>query len=76
MKKRKIELVPDWKNAWKWFSMHCLVTGVAVQGAWLYVVRTMGDKILSQELSDRIAIITITLLSIGIFGRLIKQGQE
>lgn len=30
-----MKLVPNWKNGWKWLSVHLMVLGGAIQGAWI-----------------------------------------
>lgn len=30
-----MKIVPNWKNGWKWLSVHLMVLGGAIQGAWV-----------------------------------------
>ena len=67
-----MKLVENAKQAWKWLSMQMMVLAVALQGAWdLYGAEL--QKILT---SDQITYVTITLLVVGIVGRLIKQTPD
>lgn len=69
MKLKKPTLVNDWKKAWKWFSVNCMAIATAVQGSYIALPTTMQQTI---PLS-LVASITITLLVLGIVGRLVKQ---
>jgi hypothetical protein len=68
----KLKLIENWRNAWKWFSIHAMVCAAAIQGAWLQVSDDMKAHIPSYLISG----LTIALLILGIVGRVIKQGAE
>jgi len=68
----KLKLIENWRNAWKWFSVHAMVYAAAIQGAWLQVSDDMKAHIPSYLVSG----LTITLLVLGIAGRVVKQGVE
>lgn len=65
----KFELVEDWRNAWRWLSVNCMVLAAALQGAWLYVPEDMKASIPPHITSS----VTVALLIIGVIGRLKKQ---
>ena len=67
-----MNLVDDWKNAYKWFSMHCMVLSASIQGSWCYIPDDMRQSIPQGVVTA----ITIGLLVIGIFGRLIQQKKK
>lgn len=67
-----MSLVDDWKNAWRWFSMNCMVIATAIQGAWVYI----PDDMRAVVPAHLVGIITILLLILGIVGRLIKQDKK
>lgn len=71
MKKLKMELIEDWKSAWKWFSVQCMAIALALQEAWVYVPTDLKSHI-SNDLVDEIA---KWLLVLGIMGRVLKQGE-
>lgn len=68
----KLKLIENWRNAWKWFSVHAMVYAAAIQGAWLQVSDDMKSHVPSYLISG----LTITLLILGIAGRVLKQGVE
>ena len=68
----KFQLVDDWKKAWRWFSMNCMVVAAAIQGAWVYVPDDMREAVPHHIVEG----ITITLLVLGVLGRLVKQGNK
>lgn len=67
----KINLVDDWRNAWKWISVRSMVVAAAIQGTWIFIPEDMRDAIPHGIVSG----LTIGLLALGIAGRLIKQGD-
>ena len=68
----KLQLVEDWRKAWRWFSVNAMVLAAAIQGAWLQIPEDMKASIPPQLLQYA----TIVLLVFGVAGRLIKQGVE
>lgn len=67
-----MKLVPDFKRAWRWISMQCMVVAGAVQGAWLFV----PDDMKATFPKDWLQIITALLLVVGIAGRLVDQTPK
>lgn len=65
-----MKLVDDWKDAWKWISVNCMIIATAIQGAWMYIPDDMRTAIPSGIVN----IVTLILLAAGIAGRLVKQG--
>ena len=72
MKKIKLQLVEDWRKAWRWFSVNAMIAAGAIQGAWLQIPDDMRAHIPEHLISGA----TIALLILGVAGRLIKQGVE
>lgn len=68
----KLELVEDWRKAWRWFSVNAMVLAVAIQGAWLQIPDDMKASIPPHL----VQYCTIALLVFGVAGRLIKQDKE
>lgn len=65
-------LHPNWKQSWKWFSVHSMAISIALLGAW-----TAMPDTLQQSLSPKaIKTITIVILVSGIVGRVIKQPSD
>ncbi len=70
LQRRNMKLVSDWKQAWKWISVNCMVIATAVQGAWMYI----PDDMKAEVPHNIVHILTMLLLVLGLAGRLIKQG--
>ena len=68
----KLQLIDDWRKAWKWFSVNAMLLAAAIQGAWLQIPDDMKTHIPPQLVQYA----TIALLILGVAGRLIKQGVE
>jgi hypothetical protein len=67
----KLNLVEDARKAWKWISVQCMAWAVAIQGAW-----EMAPEDLKAGMPPKlVTYITVTLLVLGIAGRLVKQGK-
>jgi hypothetical protein len=67
----KLEIVEDWKHAWKWISMWCMTIAMAIQGAWTFIPDDMKASIPHSIVEGA----TVALLGIGIVGRLTKQTK-
>lgn len=74
-----MKLVDNWKKAWKWFSMHCMAAAAAIQAlyeaiqkAWISIPDDMKVTLSHTLVSG----ITIGLLVLGIFGRIVKQDKD
>lgn len=63
-------LVPDWRQAWRWFSIQLLALTGALQVAW----ETLPADALSVIPQDWRGYITLGLILAAIIGRLIDQG--
>lgn len=66
----KFELVDEWRSAWKWISVNCMVLAGAIQGAWVYIPEDMKASIPPHLVSG----VTVSLLLLGVLGRLKKQA--
>lgn len=69
---KKWNLVDDWKQAWCWISVKCMVLGAAIQGAWLFIPDDMKATIPPNV----VQIATLGLLAIGVVGRITKQPER
>lgn len=67
--KRKIELVPDWRKAWRWVSVNCMVLAGTVQVTWASLPDDMRASIPQWALAG----LTVAILVIGVLGRLTQQ---
>lgn len=65
-------IVPNWRNAWKWLSIHLAAIGAAFTGAWMAMPETMR-----QVLPDRYAHLGAMITFVSIIGaRLFNQGSN
>ena len=65
----KLELVDDWRRAWRWVSINCMVLAGAVQGAWLVLDADQRAALPPYTAT----VVTIVVLAAGVAGRLIRQ---
>ena len=66
-----MKFVEDAKNAWRWFSVRAMLLAGAIQGAWLFVPEDLRTSLPPTFLQG----ITIALMILGIYGRLVKQKE-
>lgn len=63
-------IVPNWRSAWKWISIHLAVVGTAFTGAWMAMPDTMR-----QVLPDHYAKLGAMITFVSIIGaRLFNQS--
>jgi hypothetical protein len=66
-----MRLVDDARRAWRWFSVQCMALALTLQGAW----EAMPDDMKSGIPPRAVTLITLSLLALGIVGRLVKQEK-
>jgi hypothetical protein len=66
-----MKIVPNWKNAWRWISVHAMAYAAAVQVTWASLDEDMRDKLPD----DLVLYLTLALLLLGLIGRVIKQKE-
>jgi hypothetical protein len=64
-----MKLVSDWRECWRWTSVHAMVAAAAVQGAWMGVGADLQQYVPQNVVHG----LTITLLALGFVGRLRDQ---
>jgi hypothetical protein len=64
-----MKLVPDWKDAWRWFSVWAMSLSTAAPAAWLAVPEDMREAVPAEWL----AVGAVTLGIAGLIGRLVAQ---
>ena len=68
----KIEIIPEWRQAYKWLSVNCMAFSLAIQGTWLSIPEDMREHLPKHIAS----IATAALLVLGIAGRVVKQTPK
>jgi len=64
-----MKLVFNWKDSWKWFSVHCMSLAAALQGTWMFIPTDLKGNV-----PDEVAAtITVGLLVFGLIGRIVDQ---
>lgn len=66
-----MKLIEDWKDAWRWFSVQAMAAAGALQVVWIGMPDDLKASIGPQWVQG----ITFALLLLGVFGRLVKQGE-
>ena len=69
---KKPELVPNWKRAWRWLSVHALAVTGMLPGVWL----TLPDDWRASVPVGWLAIATVVTAGLGVYGRLVQQPVE
>lgn len=67
-----MKFVENVKNAWKWLSVQMMILAGSIQTAW----EAAPADLKSSFTPTQIYYVTISLLAIGIIGRLIKQTPD
>jgi len=65
-----MKLVPEWRAAWRWFSVQSMGAAVAMQGAWL----ALSPDLKARVPDNLVDALTIGVLVLGVVGRLVDQG--
>lgn len=65
-------LVPDWREAWRWASMHAMGAAIIVQSAWQVLDADMRESLPA----GWVRALTVALLVLGIAGRLVDQQKR
>lgn len=66
-----MKLVPNWKRAFRMVSIQAMGAAAAIQGAWVFVPEDMKASLPP----DLVRWVTVALLVVGIFGRLVQQKK-
>lgn len=66
-----MKLVYNWKDSWKWVSVHAMVLAGSLQGAWLYVPEDMKASLPASFVGG----VTACILVAGVLGRLVDQTK-
>lgn len=66
-----MKLVYDWRQAWKWLSMQIPAVNVAFLGTWAVLPSKFQDALPTWA----VVAIAISLLVLGMVGRLIQQEK-
>ena len=67
-----MKLVPNWKNAWRWFS----VQSMAISGGALASWAMLPDDLKAALPAEWVAGFSGGVLVLGIIGRLVDQGGK
>ena len=66
-----MKLIPEWRKAWRMVPVQAMALAATIQGAWMAI----PPDLLQQVPSEIVRGVTLTLLVLGIIGRLVKQEQ-
>lgn len=65
----KVQLVDNWRTAWRWFSQQCMAISIAIQGTWALMPADLRSSVPSEWITGS----AILVLVLGMVGRMIKQ---
>lgn len=66
-----IQIIPEWRRAWRMVSVQCMTLALAIQAAWAELPATMVASLPE----GAVRVVTVALLAVGIAGRLIDQPK-
>lgn len=64
-----MKIDPEWRQAWRWLSVHAMTLGLAVSAAWVAIPQDLRSSIPGWSAAS----LTGVLMVLGIVGRLVKQ---
>lgn len=67
-----MKIDPEWRQAWRWLSVHAMALGFAVSAAWVAI----PDDLRAAVPGWSAASLTGVLMVLGIVGRLVKQPHK
>lgn len=67
-----MKFVENAKQAWKWFSIQAMIWAAAIQSAWELAPADLKASFTPTQ----VYVVTVSLLVLGIIGRLVKQGKD
>jgi|GEM_PF-1107972 len=70
-KKTRLQLVADWRNAWRWISTHCMLVAIAIQAGWQELPAELQAAVPEQWVTWG----TVAVLALGLVGRVVKQAS-
>jgi hypothetical protein len=68
----KPTLIPDWRDAWKWLSVHALIVTGALPAVWESLPHDWREAIPATWL----AVVTVITAVVGVYGRLLDQRPK
>jgi len=67
-----MQFVPDWKKAWRWFSVHALVIAGVIPAVW----DSLSPEMKSYVPASVMCVVTGFVAVCGVIGRLVKQAPD
>lgn len=65
-----MKLIPDWKSAWKMFSVQANIIGASIIGAYM----ALPEEFKSQIPSKAVLVAAGTVFVLGLIGRVVDQN--
>jgi len=66
-----MQAVSNWRECWRMLSVQAMTLAGAIQGAWLFIPQDLKASIPDNVVQW----VTLSLLSLGVLGRLVKQDK-
>lgn len=67
-----MNLIPDWRRAWRFFSVQAMAWATAIQVTWMSIPEAMRTTLPETIVHW----VTVMLLVLGILGRVVKQPPQ
>lgn len=71
-KQFEIELVEDWRKAWKWASVQAMVAAGSLQTTWAMIPHDWQQRFPQALITGA----TVGLLILGVVGRVIQKKEQ
>jgi len=68
----KISFVSDWRNAYRWFSVHAMLWASVAQVTYM----GLPNELKASLPQKWVTCFTTAILILGIVGRLVNQGED
>lgn len=72
MRVKKVKVVSNWRQCWKWFSVQSMAINTAVVVAWA----TLPEEFKQSFSPNLVAVISSIVFVLGVVGRLIDQEYQ
>lgn len=69
---KKPHLLPDWKRAWRWFSVQAMLLSTAILSTWALLPSDLKSR-LPEDVGLWAAVGTLVA---GVVGRVVDQGDK
>lgn len=67
-----MQVIAEWRSAWRWFSVQAMALTAALQGAWA----ALPEDLKARAPAHLVTVLSLALLALGVAGRLVRQRRD